>query len=342
MDTARTLYTQVLARQNETALTSQLQNTNIKFVDRAALPSVPVDPNKLKIALVLVLLAGAIGLGYPLGADLLDQRIKLWSDVETYLKLPLLAEVSTWKAVAEEQRDQMVLKELDEHGVETFRALYSQLQLGSTVDFPKTMIVTSTLPGEGKSFVASNLCAAFAAHGKKVLLVDGDFRRPTLHKGFQLDNKVGTLTWLEARAEIDAKLTQDPRLGIVSLAPNLSLLRTGGVSRKASELLETPAMMALFEALQRSYDLIVIDTPPVGLFPDAEAFSRSADELLFVCRFGTTTRPQAAQAIARLRKTKLIFSGAVLNAMPDQRTKGYYYSSYSYKDYAAYYADRKG
>ena len=343
VDTARTLYSQVLVRHNETAITSQLQNTNIKFVDRAGLPVSPTDPNKLKIALILLLLGGAIGLGYPLIADLLDQKIKLWSDIENYLKLPLLAEVTILKKVPEEQRDSVVLKDLDERGVEIFRALYSQFQLGSQLEYPKTIIVTSTVPGEGKSFVASNLAATFAAHEKRVLLIDGDFRRPSLHKGFGLDNKVGTLTWLEAKKPSTGDLSKDSSLGITSLAPNLSLLRTGGISRKTSELLETPAMIGLIENLQRAYDVVVIDTPPAGLFPDAEAFSHVADELIFVCRFNATKRPQAAQVINRLRKTKLVLSGAVLNAMPDEPSKSYYYSSasYSYKDYAAYYEDKK-
>jgi capsular exopolysaccharide synthesis family protein len=341
VDTTRTLYTQVLARQNETAISSQLQNTNIKFVDRAGLPTKPTDPNRLKIALILVLLAGAIGLGYPLGADMLDQRIKLWSDVENYLKLPLLAEIGTLKKVPDDQRDQIVIKDLDERTVEGFRALYSHLHLSSKTDFPKTMLITSTVPGEGKSFVASNLAGTFAAHGKRVLLVDCDFRRPSLHKGFGLDNKTGTLTWLEAYKKGESTIGLDPRLGIVEIAPNISLLRTGGVSHKASEMLETPALTGLLEALQSQFDLLILDTPPAGLFPDAEAFSSVADELVFVCRFAKVGRPQAAQVLARLRKTKLIHAGAVLNAMPDEKSKSYYYSTYSYRDYAAYYSKKE-
>lgn len=341
VETARALYTQVLARQNETAITSQLQNTNIKFVDRAKLPTSPVEPNKMKVALILLLLAGAVGVGYPLIADMLDQRIKRWSDVETYLQLPLLAEVGTLKKLDEAKRDQVVMNDLDERGAEAFRALYSQIQLSSKVDFPKTILVTSTLPAEGKSFVASNMAEAFAAHDKRVLLIDGDLRRPSLHKGFELPNTAGLLTWLESKQPITEDLLKDPKLGLVQLSPKLSLLRTGGLSRKTSELLQTAAVSDLLEALQRKFDLVVIDTPPAGLFPDAEAFSAYADELVYVCRFSTTPRPQAAQVVNRLRKTKLSVVGAVLNAMPDEKSKGYYYSSYSYRDYAAYYTEKE-
>jgi len=340
-ESARTLYTQVLARQNETAISSQLQNTNVKFIDRAAQPQTPVEPNILQLGIILTLIVLSLGAGYPLAADALDQRIKRWSDVETYLQLPLLAEVGTLKKLDEAKRDQVVMNDLDERGAEAFRALYSQIQLSSKVDFPKTILVTSTLPAEGKSFVASNMAEAFAAHDKRVLLIDGDLRRPSLHKGFELPNTAGLLTWLESKQPITEDLLKDPKLGLVQLSPKLSLLRTGGISRKTSELLQTGAVSDLLEALQRRFDLVVIDTPPAGLFPDAEAFSAYADELVYVCRFSTTPRPQAAQVVNRLRKTKLTLVGAVLNAMPDEKAKGYYYSSYSYRDYASYYTEKE-
>lgn len=346
VDTARTTYSQVLARQNETNVTSQLQNTNIKFVDRAALPDLPVFPNKKLVAAILLVLALGLGLGYPLAADALDQRIKTWADVEGYLGSTLLGEIPSLPKVQESDRDSVVLKELDEGSTEAFRGLYSQLSLSSKVPLPKTIIVTSTIPGEGKSFVSCNLAASFAKHGKKVLLMDGDFRRPSLHRAFSHNNQAGAITWLESGEPLPENILADEKLGFVDIAPNFKLLRAGGVSRRATEILEGARIVELLETLQRQFDLVIIDTPPAGVFPDAEAFARLADELIYVCRFNGVTRPQVRQVLNRLQKTDLAFPGVVLNAMPSGRAGYYYYHSsygyYGYKYYKSYHDDSPG
>ncbi len=343
VETNRQTYTQIIARQNETGISSQLQNTNIKIVDRAGLPVKPVDPNPKKVGLIVVLLFGATFFGYALAADLLDNRIKAWWDVEQYLGTTLLAEVGSVRKVPEADRGWIVAKDLDEHAAESFRGLHSQLQLSSKIELPKTLIVTSTMPGEGKSFVATNLAASFAAHGKRTLLIDGDFRRPTLHRVAQVDNKCGTLMWL-AQPGTAAFSLEDPALGLVAVHPHLHLLRTGGVSRKVSEMLEGRRLLDLFEALQRSFDVVIIDTPPAGVFPDAEAFAPLADELIYVCRFAGPSRANVRQVLQRLRKTNLAFPGVVLNAMPANRGGSQYYSGYGYygsRQYAEYYNEKR-
>ncbi len=344
VETNRQLYSQILSRQNETGISSQLQNTNIKIVDRAGLPVDPVSPNRKKVALIVVLLFGATFFGYALGADLLDNRVKSWMDVEQYLAAPLLAEIAMAKQVKEADRSLIVANDLDEHTAESFRGLHSQLHLSSKVELPKTILVTSTLPGEGKSFVAANLAESYAAHGKRTVIVDGDFRRPTVHRLAKTDNKTGTLVWLQT-AKADAPVSlRDASLGLVEAAPNLQVLCTGGVSRKVSEMLESRRLIDLFEALQREFDVVIIDTPPAGVFPDAEAFSAVADELIYVCRFAGPSRVNVRQVLNRLRKGSLAFAGVVLNAMPTSRGGAQYYSGYGYQGsryYAEYYAEKR-
>lgn len=328
-ETERKIYDEILNQRNQTVITSQIQSINIKLVDRALLPEKPTEPNRLKVALVMCLLFGGCFLGYPLTADLLDNRVKSAIDVETYLGASLLAEVTHVGAVPEAERARIVVKHTDEAIEEAFRGLYSQLQLSSRCDMPKTLLVTSTVPGEGKSFVVANLAATFAAHGKRVLVIDGDFRRPSVHKAFGIDNSLGCLTALEGRLDGKAE-TGIGAFGVRTLAENLSVLTTGGVSRRITELLENERLTGMFETLQRSFDLILLDTPPAGVFPDAEALTRVADEILYVCRFGKTERPQARQILARLAKTNIPIVGVVLNAMPAGRRGAHYYSGYGY------------
>ena len=342
-DTARQTYSQILARQNETNVTSQLQNTNIKFVDRAARPEKPVEPNRPMIALLLALLATGIVVGYPLTADLLDQRLKSWSDVESYLGSTTLGEIPSITRVAEDERDRIVLRQLDETATEAFRSLYSQLQFESKVALPKTLLVTSTIPAEGKSFIACNLSATFALHGKRTLLIDGDLRRPSLHRAFGLDNQAGLLRWLATAAPVPAEPARDATLGLTEIAAHLWLLRSGGVSRRATELVEDGRIVALVEALQRDFELVVIDTSPAGVFPDAEMFARLADELLYVCRFNRVHRQPVRQVLGRLAKTTLALPGIVINALPSGRTGAQYYSNYGYygaKYYRTYRKER--
>jgi capsular exopolysaccharide synthesis family protein len=344
VETTRQIYTALLARQNETTITSQLQNTNVKVVDRAAVPERPTSPNLPKIGLILAFLGGVIMCGYPLAADSMDDRIKSWHDAETYLGATLLGEISQAVNVAKDDCGSIVAEDLDEGVVEAFRSLHSQLLISTKLEAPRTILVTSTVPGEGKSFVSANLAAAFAAHGNRTLLIDCDFRRPSQHQFAGLDNKLGVMPWLALNTPPGANLAADPSLGIVELSPRNFLLRTGGTSRKISELLANGNLSALIEALQSQFDIVIMDTPPSGVFPDSEIFARLADELIYICRFKGPRRTFTRQVLLRLLKADLHFAGIVMNAMPLGRSQSYYYSGYGYyysrKDYKKYYKSR--
>ncbi|MCC5024086.1 MAG: hypothetical protein J6386_15435 [Candidatus Synoicihabitans palmerolidicus] len=111
------------------------------------------------------------------------------------------------------------------------------------MDFPKSILVTSTIPGEGKTLISCNLSGGFARHGRKTLLVDCDLRRPMLHRHFQMENDKGIITWYESGANLEGRLSGNPDLGIVKAGENLSLLRSGGRSRIPTELLESQSFV---------------------------------------------------------------------------------------------------
>ena len=125
-------------------------------------------------------------------------------------------------------------------------------------------------------------------------------------------------------------MEKDPQLGIVEVQPGLHLLRTGGVSRNISEFLASGQLVPLIEALQAKFDIVIIDTPPAGVFPDAASLAKVCHELIYVCRFGKTSRQQVRGVLERLRKTGLDFSGIVLNSMPVGLMGSHYYSGYGY------------
>jgi polysaccharide biosynthesis transport protein len=331
VDTDTASYSQILARLNDAVISAQLRGVNLKISENATPPGAPFSPNAQKALLITLALAVAIILGYPFSAEMFFGRIRSSADVEFHLGCELLGEIGSVNRVDEKERPFLVKTEQDEAVAEQFRALYSQLSLSSKIDPPKAILITSTAPGEGKSFIAANLAECCVAHGRRTLLVDADLRRPAQHRNFNLDNKAGIIRWLDEGAKLEGDLLKEPRLGIVEIHPGLYLLRAGGISRRASELMDLGQLSSLLEALQRQFDIMILDTPPAGIFPDALAFAKVCHELVYICRFNAVSRNAVRDVLQRLRQTELEVAGVVLNAMPAGFAGSYYYKGYSYQ-----------
>jgi Mrp family chromosome partitioning ATPase len=141
----------------------------------------------------------------------------------------------------------LVAKNKSAPRAESFLSVYSSVKLQSKLDFPKSTLVTSTIPGEGKTLISANLAGGFSRHGKRVLLVDCDLRRPMLHRHLGKDNDAGIIAWYEAGGSTDGQLTTHPALGIIPISDNLYLLRSGGRSKTPTEILESAAFGELLE-----------------------------------------------------------------------------------------------
>jgi succinoglycan biosynthesis transport protein ExoP len=337
VDSATASYSQILSRLNDAVITAQLRGINFRISELATPPAAPFSPNAQKALLITGALAIAILLGYPFSAEMFFGRIRSAADVEYHLGTELLGEIGSVSKVEERDRPFLVKSDEDEAASEQFRALYSQLSLTSKIDPPKAILITSTAPGEGKSFIAANLAECFVAHGRRTLLVDADLRRPAQHRNFKLDNKAGIIRWLENNGSLEGDLLKDEKLGIVEIHPGLYVLRAGGLSRRASELMETGRLSALLTTLQRQFDITILDTPPAGIFPDAISFARVCNELIYICRFNMVSRQAVRDVLDRMRQTELDIPGVVLNAMPAGFGGTYYYKGYSYQR-AKYYS----
>jgi capsular exopolysaccharide synthesis family protein len=281
----------------------------------------------------------------PLAFGLSDSRLKAAWEVEQFLKENLLGEMPSIDGVARKERPHIMARDLDHGAAEAFRGLFGQLQLNSTVAYPKLLMLTSTLPGEGKSVIANNLAATFAGHGKKTLLVDCDFRRPNLHVFYGKDNACGVMRWLETNEDVKDSVLTDPDLGILPLQENSYLLRAGGESRRATELFEMASFRNLLAGLRRQFDIVLLDTPPIGVFPDSMLLSRMVDEIAYVCRFNAVNRSKIRKCIERLRTPNAAFAGIVLNGIPSGKQSAHYdyygYGANEAKRYKAYYSQRR-
>jgi capsular exopolysaccharide synthesis family protein len=279
---------------------------------------------------ILVFVGVAVGLSF------IDDRVKSAWDVEHFIGANLLGIIPDLSALKDEEKYSLVLENRQVPGTESFLSVYSAAKIHSKLDFPKSILITSTIPGEGKTLVSCNLAGGFARHGRKTLLIDCDLRRPMLHRHFQMENDKGIITWFESGGSLDDDVPENPELGIVRVGENLDLLRSGGRSRIPTELLESKAFVQLLDRLQKVYDLIVIDSPPLGAVTDSLLIAEHADEVIYVCRFNRAYRKHIRQYVTALKNAKRELLGIVLNGLSPRRIE--YYSNYRYyRSYKKYY-----
>jgi polysaccharide biosynthesis transport protein len=323
---AKSNYIQILDRLNQTTTTGSLDKVPVKILDRAAPPPAPYTPNLKNIAKM------SIGLGLVVFAD----RIKSAWDVEGFIGVHLLGIIPELSDVADTEKHSLVTSNQASPGSEAFLSVYSAVKIQSKLDFPKSILVTSTIPGEGKTMISCNLAASFARHGKRVLLVDCDMRRPMLHRHFKMPNEAGLIAWFEAGAKIPDDPLSDPALGITKIDDSLFLLRSGGRSRSPTELLENPVFGHFLESLKHHFDLVVVDSPPMGAVTDSLLISAHTDEVIYVCRFNRAYRKHIRLYVKQLRDGKNELLGIVLNGLSPRRIE--YYSNYRYyRSYKKYY-----
>jgi capsular exopolysaccharide synthesis family protein len=334
---AKNAYTQVLDSLNKTTTSKGLDyRLPVSSLDHAVPSYSPYVPNKSHIIRTCLMAGLAVFFGVAFGLSLLDDRIKSAWDVESFIGVNLLGIIPDLGHLDDEDRYQLALHNKATPGVEAFLGVYSAVKVQSKLDFPKALLVTSTIPSEGKTLVACNLAGAFARHGRATLLVDCDLRRPMLHRHFKLQNDAGILAWNEAGADLTDSVLTNPQLGLFKVAENFWLLRSGGRSKSPTEFLEKPVFSQLLEQLKKHFELIVIDSPPIGAVTDSLLLAERTDEIIYVCRFNRAARKHIRQFVRTLREGKNEFLGIVLNGLSPRRIE--YYTNYRYyRSYKKYY-----
>ncbi len=335
-DVAQKNYIDILDRLNQTTTTKSLEKLPLQPLDRAVPAGAPFTPDIGRIVRTSSLLFVALFLAVAIGLNFIDDRIKSTWDVEHYIGTTLLGIVPDLADTPDDDRYRMVLDHRQSPGLEAFLSIYSSVKIHSKLDFPKSILVTSTIPGEGKTLVSANLAASFARHGRRTLLIDCDLRRPMMHRHFKQSNQAGIITWFEKGADLSVEPQKNPDLGIISLGENFSLLCSGGRSKTPSSLLETPAFTQLLERLKQQYELVVVDSPPLGAVTDSLLLAERTDEIVYVCRFNKALRKHIQLYTKLLLSGKNEVLGIVLNGLSPRRIE--YYSNYRYyRSYKKYY-----
>ena len=312
-----------------------LKNPNARIVDEAFPPRVdqPSSPN-----VVLNLAAGffggiALGVGLIFAVAFLDDRVKSAFDIEGTIGLPMLGVIPRIKKLDTNTKAQAVASNVDRHVTETFRSIHSALKLSDQSKNAKIILTTSTVPGEGKSFVSSNLSLTFANHGEKTLLLDCDLRLPNVARSLQIENELGLLDHVEKEVSLDEVITKE-------VYPNLDVLSTGGKSKNPTQVLNSARFEAMFAVLRDRYDRIVVDSPPLAAVSDALNLLPLVDGILFVIKFNTVKRKTAVVNVRRLWESNAPVYGAILNNITSTLSS-YYYSNYTDKAYQDYYINQE-
>ncbi|MEY2880481.1 MAG: Tyrosine-protein kinase ptk, partial [Verrucomicrobiota bacterium] len=320
----------ITARARETSIVSSTNTPNARVVDLAgpAAESKPVSPN-VPLNLGLGFGGGVVlGLAFAFFVAFVDDRVKSSFDIEGVVGLPLVGIIPQIRHMEQADKAQIVTNNADRQVSEAFLTLHSSLRLKDESKDAKAIIITSTVPGEGKSFTTTNLALTFAAHGEKVIVVDCDLRKPNIHKSFRIENLRGLIDVCAGTSVIDDVLVR-------GVAPNLDILPAGGRAKNPTQILNSKAFEVLVSELRKRYDRVFFDTPPLAAVSDALIILPLMDGSIFTIYFNKVRRKAAQFSAKRLLDANVPNFGAVLNGL-NLAVSGYYYAQYydkSYKDY---------
>jgi polysaccharide biosynthesis transport protein len=330
------MYQAVLQKTKEYDLSTKDQLQNMTVIDRATTPLKPIRPNKPLILAGSVFGGLAIALGLAFFINFLDDSIKSQEDVESYLHLPFLGYIPNIKSASVVERDLQAHLHPTSSAAEGFRTLRAAVSLVRNADKLRNIGVTSTIPSEGKSLVASNLAIVTAQTGLKTLLVDADLRRPSVHKAFQLQSPIGLSAYLADRVRSIDEIAH------TSDVPNLDVVCCGATPSNPSELISSKRMLQFLEEAASRYDRVVLDCPPVSAVADPLVVGAMCDGVIFVTKFNKIRREHALRSVQRIQEAGIHLIGLVLNDIDFEGKDSYYYSYHYYQNryYSSHYKSK--
>ncbi len=345
------LYLMLNDKYEESRITEAGKSAGVQIVDVAKPPVDPVRPKKKLNILLGILFGLAVGVGIAFFIEVLDDTVKTGDDIER-MGLTLLGTiplVHTEQIIRRLKKQGKQFTDADLHRVEAkmitrfspkspvseaYRSLRTNIQFAD-IDHPKhVLLMTSTTSKEGKSTTAINLAITLAQAGSRVLLVDSDLRRPSLHNFFSMDRTYGLTNVLIGSLAFDdvIKPTEVDKFDIIT---------AGDIPPNPAELVASERMRNFIEEARSRYDLVILDSPPVVAVTDAAVLATRVDGTILVVSSGTVNRKEVSRALALLKNVRAGILGVVLNGLDIKRIYGSYYYYFHYYQYYYYYGSEK-
>jgi len=342
-DTYRTLYEGLLQKLKEAGVSAGLKANNFRIVDSARPPTGPIEPNIPRNLLFGGVLGVALGIGLAFFLEAVDNTIRTTEQAQVVSGLSPLGMIPLGSKNSRDSGGRRLVIASSKEAVElvtqvrpqsqmaeSYRALRTSLLLSHLGAPPKVIMVTSALPQEGKTTTSINCAVVLAQKGVRVLLIDADLRRPSIHKTLGMGPRSGLSNVLTGSVSLDQAIARP------SILPNLQVLPAGTPPPNPAELLASPHMRDVLGQLRERYDHIVVDTPPSLSVTDAVVLSQRADAVVLVIRSGQTTKQALRRARDILARVNAKVVGVLLNAVDLSSPDYYYYYEYQGK-YSRYY-----
>lgn len=349
-DSNRQLYDGLLQKLKEATLAAGLNSSNLRIIDRARIPLFPARPNVPRNMLFAVLLGLVGGVAIAFALEAVDTTVRTPEQAQSLSGLPVMAiiplkgDVPALKSAGSSKlllatkqgshRPAALVTYLEPQSEisEAYRTLRTSILLSTAKQPPQVLVFTSALPQDGKTMTSVNTSYIMAKQGKRVLLVDADLRRPSVHKAFGSRPPLGLSNVLSGGAKWQDVVQP-------TMEPNLFIIASGPLPPHPSELLGSGMMHDLIAEWRQEYDHIILDSPPVLSVTDAVLLAVQADSVTLVVRSGQTTMGAVRNASDLLMHMKAPLRGIVLNAF-DLQSPDYYYYYYSGSKYGGYYTDK--
>jgi len=329
-DSTRQIYDSLLQRAKETSISSELKTSNIRIIDPAETPRSPIVP-RTRLNIMVGVLGGALfAISLAFFFEYFDNRIKTPEEIKVHLGLPFLGLIPVVSKSGEARAHPLLDNGVAPGFVEAFRAIRTNVIFSNVEEGSRSLVITSSGPNEGKTIVATNLAMALAQSGQRVLIIDADMRRPSVHFAFDLPVEPGLSNLLVG----DTKASDTVKKTTVT---GLWVLPGGRVSPNPAELLGSNRFRDFLTTLRDHFDWVILDSPPIMAVTDAALVSHVVSGVLFVIGSEMTSRGVAQRALEQLTAAQGRTIGAVLNRV-DLKRDAYYYSQYYRREYTKYYA----
>jgi len=347
VDANRTLSEGLLEKLKEAGVTAGLRSNNFRIVDVARVPTAPSGPNLLRNLAFALALGLSTGIGLAFLLEGMDNTVRTPEQAQTISALPSLGMIPLGSRTTREMggREKLALASSQEavelvtksrprsQMAESYRALRTSLLLTFAGGPPKVILITSALPEEGKTTTSVNSAIVLAQKGTRVLLIDADLRRPSIHKTLGMGPKIGLSNVLTGTATLQQAIIPS------TILPELFILPAGTPPPNPAELLASTKMKDILDELRKHYDHIVIDSPPTLSVTDAVVISTGADAVVLVIRSGHTTKPALRRARDILLQVNARVCGVLVNAVDLNSPDYYYHYEYQGKYGHGYYQE---